>query len=70
LENAVLAIDGCINTLVMARIIIEERLEADAPEPVPGIMGQQPKPDCQHEGTRMSIPGSDVELCDDCGVTL
>jgi hypothetical protein len=63
LENAVLAIDGCVNTLIMARIILTERL--DATSPAPGAAQETQPEGCAHSNLMDVHPG--VQLCADCG---
>lgn len=81
LEEALMAIDTSIGTLVMARTIVERALVAEQ------AAGQEPQTDplatmgpdreyegpCRHEGERTPLPamgGTALELCADCGESV
>lgn len=73
LENALLAIDGSVRTLLMARTIIEDRLTADRSEDAPNkdpfdTMGGTPDlPNCEHLNcTEKLTMGKTWWLCQDC----
>lgn len=67
--DAMLAVDGAIQTLVMARVMLEDRYTAvEAPEePVVDDMG-----DCTHANVIevLALTGDPQRLCKDCGANL
>lgn len=71
LENALAAIETCVNTLMLARTVILDRLE-DAPLSKPAAdatMGDTSSdPECEHLKTKaVGTMGRSVEICRDCG---
>jgi hypothetical protein len=66
-ENALLALDGAINTLVMARIILEQAVEK-AGDKRPAFEDGK----CNHLNTIPLVTASNPSglMCNDCGETL
>lgn len=65
LDEAIIAVDAAINTLVLARITLERRLQDKPPAPV------TPPAGCQHEDTfPINTNGASVLMCNTCGAQL
>lgn len=69
-ENALLALDGAISALVMARIILEGGTPRQAPEE-PAPAAAAPDGECLHPATfPITTMGGEAAMCSDCGETL
>lgn len=69
LTEAILAVDACVSTLVLARVALERALQANGatpqePEPF-DASPQVPSDECDHRN-EMALPNG-VILCPDCG---
>lgn len=71
IENALIALDGAISALVMARIILEQRQKGeDAVLPVPVTADPPPEEEegCAHGNvTDIRTMAGGARLCNDCG---
>lgn len=66
LDEAVIAIDASINTLVLARIALERRIQDKPLVPAPAAGGE-----CTHATTfPIDTNGGSVLMCNDCGAQL
>jgi hypothetical protein len=70
-ENTLIAIDGAINTLVMARIILEQRQGLRLKKQdssAPAELGTENSRGCAHlDRIDVSTAGHHAEMCNDCG---
>lgn len=68
LTEAILAVDACVSTLVLARVALERALEANGArpqEPLPVELDAPAEGPCDHRN-EMALPNG-VMLCPDCG---
>lgn len=70
LDDALGAIDGALQTLLMARTIILDRVESTAPkqDPLATMAARQKADKCEHQSTMdTQTMGTVVSFCMDCG---